>query len=182
MFPALFLDRDGVIIENRSNYVRSWADVEIFPQALQALSLIKSTPYKIVIVTNQSAVGRGLVDIQSVHQINTRLAHAVEKAGGRIDGIFICPHAPQDNCNCRKPLPGLLHQAVKLLNLDLSRSILVGDALSDLEAGHAAGVSQLALVRTGRGIEQIPLIRASTLDKYSIFEDLSHAVRCLVLS
>jgi D-glycero-D-manno-heptose 1,7-bisphosphate phosphatase len=182
MHPAILLDRDGVIIENRSNYVRSWSDVEIFPQALQGLALVKQSPYKIVIVTNQSAVGRGLVNLEAVHQINDRLLAEITASGGRVDSFFICPHAPQDNCSCRKPMPGLLLQAAHALSLDLSRSIMIGDALTDLQAGAAAGVQRLALVKTGRGADQAPLISLQQRKQISIFENLLAVLENLVQS
>ncbi len=119
MYPAIFLDRDGVLIENRPAYVRSWADVDIFPEALEALARIRSHPYKIVMVTNQSGVGRGLIPAATVEEINRRLLSAVEAAGGRIDAVFVCPHKPEDNCDCRKPPPCLLIQARSALSLDL---------------------------------------------------------------
>lgn len=182
MIPALLLDRDGVIIENRPNYVRSWADVEIYPQALKALAMIYHSPYKIVIVTNQSAVGRGMVSFAEVHHINNLLIQEITRAGGRIDGIYICPHTPQDNCTCRKPKPGLLRQAAHDLSLDLLHSIMIGDALSDLQAGDSAGIPRLALVATGRGKSQIPLLKYSTLQNYEIFDTLTDAVQTLILS
>jgi D-glycero-D-manno-heptose 1,7-bisphosphate phosphatase len=182
MVPALLLDRDGVIIENRSTYVRSWADVEIFPQALQALSFVKNSPYKIIIVTNQSAVGRGLVDLEEVNRINDRLIREINRAGGRIDGVFVCPHAPQDNCTCRKPQPGLLLEAARTMSLDLPRSIMIGDALSDLQAGKAAGISRLVLVKTGRGIEQASLLKASSLMQFCIYGDLFDALQALFMT
>jgi D-glycero-D-manno-heptose 1,7-bisphosphate phosphatase len=182
MYPALLLDRDGVIIENCSNYVRSWSDVEIFPQALRGLSLIKNSPYKIVIVTNQSAVGRGLVELSEVHRINDRLIRAIQIAGGRVDGVFICPHTPQDNCDCRKPRPGLVLQAARALTLDLSRSIMIGDAVTDLQAGAAAGITNLALVLTGRGADQAAHLPIGHLGSYSIFDTLSDALKTLIQS
>jgi len=180
MLPALFLDRDGVIIENRPGYVRSWADVDIFPQALKALAHVKDSPYKIVIVSNQSAVGRGFVEIRAINHINDRLLQEIRHAGGRVDGVFICPHAPQEDCACRKPKPGLLLQAASSLSLDLSRSIMVGDALSDLLAGEAAGVQNLVLVKTGRGADQLPLVLSSTLKRCTIYETLLDAMKALV--
>ena len=87
--PALFLDRDGVIIENCSNYVRSWADVAIFPQAVAALAAVRDCPYRIVLVTNQSAVGRGLISQATAEAINDRLLAHVRAAGGRIDAVYM---------------------------------------------------------------------------------------------
>jgi D-glycero-D-manno-heptose 1,7-bisphosphate phosphatase len=154
MQPAIFLDRDGVIIENRARYVRSWADVQIFPQALAALAGLSQWPHKIVIVTNQSAVGRGLISLGTAQAINERLVQEIGRSGGRIDAVFMCPHAPADGCDCRKPRPGLLLQAQETLRLDLPRSVMIGDALSDLTAARAAAVGHVALVRTGRGASQ----------------------------
>lgn len=154
MQPAIFMDRDGVIIENVETYVRSWQDVQFLPGALDALASLQSSPYLIVVVTNQSAVGRGLISLEQAQNIQTRLNRRIIQAGGRIDGVYMCPHAPQDQCNCRKPMPGLFLQAAAELDIDLQRSIMIGDAISDIEAGRAAGVKRNLLVRTGRGLKQ----------------------------
>lgn len=176
MYPALFLDRDGVIVENRPNYIRSWADIFIFPQALEALVKVRIAPYKIVIVTNQSAIGRGLISLSEAEAINRRLVAEIEAAGGRIDAVMMCPHAPQDNCTCRKPLPGLLHQAAALLSLDLRNSILIGDALSDILAGQAAGVQTNVLVRTGRGAQQASLANTISIKPFLVYDTLAQAL------
>lgn len=176
MYPAVFLDRDGVIIENRANYVRSWSDVSIYPQALTALAKLSHTPYKTIIVTNQSAVGRGLISLDEAQAINERLVQEISGAGGRIDRVYMCPHAPDAGCDCRKPKPGLLLRAQRELSLDMSRSLLIGDALSDLFAGDAACVPQVALVRTGRGATQAQLPAASSLGSLRIYDTLSSAV------
>ncbi len=176
MLPAIFLDRDGVIIENRENYVRTWADVSIFPDALTALAQLTSLAYKIVIVTNQSAIGRGLMSFDTALDINRRLRVEIEKAGGRVDGIFMCPHAPEEDCSCRKPHPGLIFQAAEELQLDLQQSILIGDALSDIQAGQAAGIPQTILVRTGRGAQQALLLGSTSLKPFRVFDSFSQAV------
>lgn len=176
MEPAIFLDRDGVIIENRDDYVRSWSDVEIFPAALAALRDFSSSPFHIVLVTNQSAVGRGLITLQEARELNQRITAVVAQAGGRVDGTWMCPHAPQDHCTCRKPLPGLLLQAAEALGLDLARSYMIGDALSDLRAGRAAGVREAMLVRTGRGDRQAGLPEAASLQPFRVFDSLAEAL------
>jgi D-glycero-D-manno-heptose 1,7-bisphosphate phosphatase len=176
MFPAIFLDRDGVVIENRADYVRSWADVVVYPQALSALAKASLSPYKIVLVTNQSAVGRGMLSLEAAGEINRRLSALICEAGGRVDGIFMCPHAPEEQCDCRKPKPGLLLQAARSLDLDLSRSIMIGDALSDLMAGQAAGVGQMVLVRSGRGVEQDRLPRPDGLQPFQTYDTLADAL------
>ncbi len=180
MKPALFLDRDGVIIENRSNYVRAWSDVSIYPQAIEALIKVKPTGYKTIIITNQSAVGRGLISPEIAQEINLRLIEEIQSAGGRIDGLFMCPHAPHDNCACRKPQPGLILEAADSLSLDLSRSILVGDALSDIMAGQSAGVGKNVLVRTGRGDAQSTIALADQIPPFLIYDTLADALSELI--
>lgn len=176
MDPAIFLDRDGVIIENRENYVRTWSDVEFFPAALAALRDFRSKPFRIILVTNQSAVGRGLITLQQAEELNRRVMAVVEAAGGRVDGTWMCPHAPDENCACRKPRPGLLLQAAAALDLELSRSYMIGDALSDLKAGRAAGVREAMLVGTGRGRAQARLPEAALLQPFRVFDSLVEAL------
>ncbi len=177
--PAIFLDRDGVIIENRADYVRAWGDVAFLPGALAALAGARRLPYRIVIVTNQSAVGRGILSLAAAQALNQRILAAIEQAGGRVDGLFMCPHAPWEGCACRKPAPGLLLQAAGALGLDLPGSLLIGDALSDLQAGLAAGVKRVALVRSGRGAAQAQLSEAAALGDFPVFADLAEALAAL---
>jgi D-glycero-D-manno-heptose 1,7-bisphosphate phosphatase len=180
MHPAIFLDRDGVVIENRADYVRSWEAVTIFPGAIEALVKASASAYKIVLVTNQSAVGRGLLALETAEEINHRLVKYIEAAGGRVDGVYLCPHAPQDQCDCRKPRPGLILQAANELHLDLGRSILIGDALTDLMAAQAAGVGRMALVRSGRGAEQDSLPRPHDLASFPVYDTLEDALEELL--
>jgi D-glycero-D-manno-heptose 1,7-bisphosphate phosphatase len=177
MFRAIFLDRDGVIIENRSEYVRGWSDVEILPGVLQALSRLHD--FKLVMVTNQSAVGRGLMTLDIAQEINNRLVEEIRKRNGQIDAVYMCPHAPDAQCDCRKPSPGLLLRAARELSLDLSQSWMIGDAWTDLLAGRAAGVRSVAFVKTGRGNEQLLQPRPETLDDYYVFNDLSAALSAI---
>lgn len=175
MDSAIFLDRDGVIIENRENYVRSCDDVVLIPAALAALRNAYDSVFKIILVTNQSVIGRGLITMEQADEINHYVKAQVTNSGGRLDGIFMCPHTPLDNCNCRKPRPGLLLQAAERLNLDLKCSYMIGDALSDIMAGRAAGVWESILVRTGRGTVQASRPEAQHLQPYPIFDTLSEA-------
>jgi D-glycero-D-manno-heptose 1,7-bisphosphate phosphatase len=177
--PAVFLDRDGVIIANRPAYVRCWADVEIFPQAVQALRQLAQLPFAVILVTNQSVVGRGIISQTAAETIHARVVEHFEQAGGRIDGSYLCLHAPEDGCTCRKPLPGLLLQAARELEIDLARSIMVGDALTDLAAGRAAGVAALNLVRTGRGGAQLELPEAAAHQPFEVMDDLLSVVDVL---
>jgi len=182
MFPAVFLDRDGVLIENRADYIREWSQVVFLPNTISALSKFRNTEYKIVMVTNQSAVGRGLISLNTAKEINRRLAGVIEENGGRIDAIYMCPHAPEDRCDCRKPRSGLLLQAAHELSLDLSSSWMIGDAWSDLLAGQSTNLRGVILVKTGRGMDQLQQPKPDILKNYLVFNDLSGALASITNS
>lgn len=182
MYPSIFLDRDGVLIENRSDYVRDWSQVKIIPEAIRALSLAPIKKYKVVIVTNQSAVGRGLLLLETAQDINQRLIRLIRDHGGQIDGVYMCPHQPEAGCFCRKPQPGLLLQAAKDLSLDLKRSWMIGDAWSDVQAGEAAGTQGTILLRTGRGIEQLLQAPPEKMPGNLIFDNLPLAIDAIISS
>lgn len=173
---GVLLDRDGVIIANRDDYVRSWSDVSIYPQALEALARLYRAGFTVALVTNQSVVGRGLLSLAEAERINDQLVRVIERAGGRVDGVYMCPHAPDEGCGCRKPQPGLIRQAAEELGLDVRRSALIGDALSDLEAGQRAGVGWTALVRTGRGAVE----ERRAQGRLRAYDTLSAAVEALL--
>jgi histidinol-phosphate phosphatase family protein len=180
MHPAIFIDRDGVVIENRPNYVRSVDDIEFFPEALAAIARVSLSPYKLVIITNQAGIGRGIIPVHVAEQINQRVIAEIEKTGGRIDALFLCPHKPSDGCNCRKPKPGLILQAAQELEIELDKSIMIGDSLSDVQAGLSAGVQRVALVRTGRGAEQEYALEAQNLPSFPVYNNLSEALDDLI--
>lgn len=170
--PAIFLDRDGVLNRDRPNYVKSWAEFEFLPGALEALRRLTASSYAIVVVSNQSAIGRGVVARENVDEIHFHMVRAIREAGGRIDAIYYCPHGPDDGCGCRKPHPGLLLRAAKELNLDLAASWFIGDSSSDMEAALAAGVHPI-LVRTGHGRTALPELIS---DQILVLDDLGHVV------
>ena len=155
MRPAIFLDRDGVITENIDNsYANTVADVSFIDGALQSLAELAKSNYAIVVVTNQAGVGKGYFSLEMAQAINVYVRDAIVNSGGRVDGFYLCPHTPEENCACRKPRPGMLLQAQRELNIDLASSWMIGDALTDLQAGAAAGVKKTLLVLTGRGAKQ----------------------------
>lgn len=179
MHPAVFLDRDGVLIENREDYVREWSQVVFLPEAIDSLHRLANTGYKLVLVTNQSVVGRGLMSLEAAAEINNRLVKVVENHNGRIDAVYMCPHVPSDNCECRKPQPGLLLQAARELSLDLKSSWMVGDAWSDLLAGQKAGLRGVIMVKTGRGAIQLQQPKPQQLKEYRIVNNLSDALEVI---
>ena len=173
--PAVFLDRDGVLIENQPGYVRSWSHVEFLPGSIRAIQQLNASGYAIVMVTNQSAVGRGIISLEEAMRINQQIVDEVAARGGKIDATYMCPHSPGEGCRCRKPEPGMLLQAAAELDLDLTRSYMVGDAISDVEAGKSAGVATI-LVRTGRGNEQVRFAPHDLPTQLLIVADLPAAV------
>lgn len=178
--PAIFLDRDGVIIQNRPLYVRAWNDVRFIPKVKQMLAQVSTSEYKIVIVTNQSAIGREIISLDQAKLINHQIVQKIIKNGGRVDGVFMCPHHPDANCQCRKPLPGLFEQAAKELSLDLGRSFVFGDTWEDLLAGHRAGIRQYGLVLTGRGKKQLERVKPNEVNNAQIFSNLVLALEASV--
>jgi D-glycero-D-manno-heptose 1,7-bisphosphate phosphatase len=172
--PALFLDRDGVINYNRADYVKSWPEFEFLPGVLEALSRLSQLDWLIIVVSNQSAIGRGLVEQETVEQIHQRMLERVKSTGGQIHHVFYCPHHPTENCDCRKPRPGLLLRAKERLQIDLARSILIGDALSDLDAARSVGCLPI-LVKTGRGREQLSLLPKERAQEIIVADDLGTA-------
>lgn len=171
---AIFLDRDGVICENRPDHVKSWAEFRFLPGALPALRRLSVAPFSIVVVTNQAIVHRGMAPAAVVDEIHQRMIREIQQAGGRVDAVYYCPHRPEEGCFCRKPKPGLLFQAARDLGIRLEDSYLIGDALTDVEAALAAGCQPM-LVRTGRGA----LYAEQVLRRYPevpIFQDLFEAV------
>ncbi len=175
MRAAVFLDRDGVINENSSDYVTSWQEFIFLPQVFEPLKRLAQSDLVIVVVTNQSAVNRGFMDRAALEEIHARMVGEVARRGGRIDAVFYCPHRPDEGCDCRKPRLGLFLRAAKEYKLDLTRSYMVGDTLTDIEAGLAVGCKSF-LVLTGRGQDQLAKLRASQLTGYRVVADLSEAV------
>ena len=147
---AIFLDRDGVLNALRPGPVTGWNAVQLSPGALAAVRQLSLLDWPIVVATNQSAVGRGLLSVDGLAEIHRRMVARVEQAGGRIDLIVHCPHMPEDQCICRKPEAGLFQDAAKRLNVNLAESYFVGDTPSDLGAARRLGMT-FVLVRTGLG-------------------------------
>ncbi|MBF0622673.1 MAG: D-glycero-beta-D-manno-heptose 1,7-bisphosphate 7-phosphatase [Magnetococcales bacterium] len=149
---TILLDRDGVLNTDRFDYVYTPDQLAPIPEALRALRLLKQARYRIIVITNQACIGRGLITEDQLTAIHQQLISLVEAAGSAIDDIFYCPHHPDDGCNCRKPLPGLIDQAHSKWSFERSETWLVGDSLRDIQAGNQAGC-KTAMVRTGHGME-----------------------------
>jgi D-glycero-D-manno-heptose 1,7-bisphosphate phosphatase len=179
MRSAVFLDRDGVINANRAGHVKAWEEFVFLPGVLDSLRLLAESPMAIVIITNQAAVGRGLITYEAVESIHRRMCAEIERAGGRIDAVFYCPHHPTDGCTCRKPRPGLLLKAAHELHLDLASSWLVGDAVSDVEAALSVQCSAI-LVLTGRGVEQYSALQRHGYNCVQVASNLPEAIDLII--
>ena len=179
MPPAIFLDRDGVINENRADYVRTWEQVVFLPGVFDALRELAASRFVLVVVTNQSAVGRGIMTAETLAEIHGGIAARVQAEGARLDAIYACPHRPDELCACRKPEPGMLLDAAEALGIDLAASFMVGDAVSDMEAALAAGCRPI-LVLSGRGQAQLPRLRAKGYDDIPAVADLGEAVALIL--
>jgi len=157
--PAAFLDRDGTVIEERG-YIDRLDMVTLFPWTSDALRLLNRAGFAVVVITNQAAVGRGIIDEAFVETVHREIDRRIEPAGASIDRYYYCPHFPDSKipryrqvCGCRKPAPGLIEQAVLDLDLDRSRSVMVGDRWIDMACAQAARTRGV-LVRTGHGARE----------------------------
>jgi D-glycero-D-manno-heptose 1,7-bisphosphate phosphatase len=185
--PAVFLDRDGVVIGD-THYVHSIDKVRLLSGSAEAIAELNRAGWPVVIVTNQAGIARGFFSVETLHKINDHMAELLRGHGARVDGVYYCPHHPEGDvleyrrhCECRKPKPGMLLQAARELGLDLTRSWMIGDRITDLEAGSAVGC-RTVLVRTGYGNLVNPLeLDREALKLELISANLSDAVTKLGL-
>lgn len=145
----IILGRDGILNRFRDDHVKDPAEFEPLPGALQAVARLHHAGWHVVVATNQAGIGRGMIDMAAVNAVHRHLMKLLAAQGGRIDAVFFCPHAPEDECACRKPLPGMMHEIGERYGVDLATVPMVGDTLRDLRAAEAAGCRP-HLVRTGR--------------------------------
>jgi len=157
--PAVFLDRDGTI-NVEVDYLSDPADLVLETGVGPAIAALNQSGYDVVVITNQSGVARGILDLETLGRVNARLAELLEADGAHFDALRFCPHHPtvgderfRKDCDCRKPLPGMMSSAAEELHTDLASSWVVGDSIRDLQAGAAIGVPGI-LVGTGKGTKQ----------------------------
>ena len=175
----IVLDRDGVINQDSDDYIKTvdeWIPLE---GSMKAMAKLTKAGYQIAIATNQSGVARGYFTIDTLNDMHKKMNKLATDAGAKINYIAYCPHVSNDHCDCRKPLPGLIHQIEKALNVSAKDCYMVGDSLRDLQAGQAAGLKP-ALVLTGKG--QRTLDKGEGLKDVPIFKDLKTFVHELLKS
>lgn len=175
--PLVILDRDGVINEDSDAYIKSPAEWVPIPGSLEAIARLNHAGYRVVVATNQSGVARGLFGMAELNAIHQKLHAALARLGGQLDGIYFCPHGPDDGCSCRKPRPGLLREIAARHGIDLAGVPAIGDNLRDLEAARAVGATAI-LVRTGKGEAAEAALPAHW--GVAVFDDLAGAAQALV--
>ncbi|MDQ7016164.1 MAG: D-glycero-beta-D-manno-heptose 1,7-bisphosphate 7-phosphatase [Gammaproteobacteria bacterium] len=166
----VILDRDGVINHDSDNYIKSVDEWQPISGSLEAIARLNQAGYRVVVVTNQSGLARGYFTLDEFYAMNQKLHRLLRQVGGQLEGLFFCPHAPDEQCACRKPKPGLLHDVAKRLDVDLKGVAFVGDALGDLQAALAVGAKPI-LVLTGKG--QRTQHNLSGLGDVPVYADLS---------
>jgi D-glycero-D-manno-heptose 1,7-bisphosphate phosphatase len=173
----VILDRDGVINQDSANFIKSPNEWIALPGSLEAIALLNQSGFRVAIATNQSGIARGLFDMATLNAINDKMHRALAQMGGRIDAMFYCPHAAEDNCTCRKPKTGMIEDIGRRFSVQLSEVYGVGDSLRDLQAFAEAGCKPI-LVRSGKGEET--LAQGNLADKKLpantlVFADLNEA-------
>jgi D-glycero-D-manno-heptose 1,7-bisphosphate phosphatase len=152
----IILDRDGTINEDRDDFIKSADEWVPLPGALEAIARLNHAGWHVVVASNQSGLGRGLFDIAALNAMHSKMHKLLAAQGGKIDGVFYCPHTPSENCTCRKPLPGLFEQILDRYGIDMATTAqkvhTVGDSLRDLQAGAKMGCTP-HLVLTGKGAQ-----------------------------
>ncbi len=170
---TIILDRDGVINQDSDAYIKTPDEWMPIPGSLEAIARLSKAGCQIVVATNQSGVARGLLDIETLHAIHRKMESNIKEHGGRLTGIYYCPHGPDDGCFCRKPKPGLLQQIGQDLKIDLPSAIVIGDSLRDLQAAATVGAKPI-LVLTGKGKQTLGHI--SQEDDIDVYQNLADFV------
>lgn len=178
MIPSQYvlLDRDGVINHDSEHFIKSPEEWRPIEGSLEAIALLNRLNYKIVVITNQSGLARGLLDENTLEKIHAKMQRMAAEKGGKIDAIYYCPHSPESNCNCRKPKPGLLETFAADKKVKLNGLFFIGDSLRDIQAAQAAGASPI-LVKTGKGrktLTENPDLRVP------VFENMLEAAKYII--
>ena len=177
--PTVFLDRDGVINRDSADYVTAWDQFHFLPGSLEAICRLTQAGMTVMVITNQSAVGRGMMKIATLESMHRNLCRAVAALGGHIEAIYYCPHHPDEVCTCRKPKPGLIRQAQRHYGLDPVTATMIGDSQRDIECGIRAGCGRTILVQSGLH-DHRPQLEAKGMLPDLVAADLAEAVTWLL--
>lgn len=171
--PLIILDRDGVINYDSPNYIKSPEEWRAIPGSLEAIATLNRSGYEVLIVTNQSGIGRGFYTFEILDLIHEKLIYELAAVGGHIEKIFFCPHHPDDRCECRKPKPAMFHQIKKEYQVDLTKTFFIGDSLVDIQVAFEVGCKPI-LVLTGNGKKALES-QSPLLAKVPYFNNLAEA-------
>lgn len=174
----VILDRDGVINQDSDAYIKSPAEWIPLPGSLDAIVRLNRGGFSVVVATNQAGIGRGLFDLDTLQSIHQKMIAALAASGGHLDGIFFCPHRPDEHCDCRKPEPGLLRQVAAQFDTNLNAVPVIGDSLRDLRAAQAVGARPM-LVLSGNGQRTSKHLPEEFRD-IDIYPDLAAAATALL--
>ena len=177
---VVFLDRDGVINLDSSDYITSWSEFKFIPRSIEAIKALTFKGFNVIVITNQSVINRNMVSGKGLEHIHASMKNEVKSKGGLIKDIFFCPHIPEDNCDCRKPKPGLIFQAQKAYSIDLKDAVMVGDSAKDIECARNAGCGKAVLVKTGNGAKAEKTLSEKKIYPDYIAQDLYEAVQWIV--
>jgi D-glycero-D-manno-heptose 1,7-bisphosphate phosphatase len=166
----IILDRDGVINEDSDAFIKCPEEWVPIPGSLEAIARFNQAGYQVMVASNQSGIARGLFDMDMLMRIHEKMHHQLSLVGGNIDAVFFCPHGPDDECDCRKPKPGLFYQIHHRTNTPLDQVPAVGDSLRDLQAAQSAGAKPV-LVKTGKGIRTLD--KGEGLEGIPVYENLA---------
>ena len=172
----VILDRDGVVNYDSAKFIKKPQEWKPIPGSLEAIARLNQAGYRVVIATNQSGVGRGLLDMATLSAIHDKMHKALAQFGGRIDAVFYCPHAQDADCSCRKPKPGLFEEIARRFNVSLAGVPCIGDSLRDLQAAAQVGALPI-LVLTGKG--QKTAAAGGLPAKSRVYADLSEAAKSI---
>jgi len=177
---AVLLDRDGVINFDSPDYILAPEQWQAIPGSVEAIGRLTRAGIPVAICSNQSGLGRGMMNEQLFHAIHAKMLLAIEEAGGMLTHSAYCPHKPEDKCSCRKPLPGLILESLEALNVDAKDAVMIGDSTRDIEAAHTAGVPTM-LVQSGYGNAEVILQKSIAINPdIRAFDNLAAAVDYLL--
>lgn len=177
MKKVIFSDRDGVINRDSPDYIKNWSEFEFLPGSIEAIRYLTVHGFNTIVITNQSMINRKISSEKDLRYMHSMMKKAVISAGGEIRDIFFCPHAPDEECDCRKPKPGLIYQAQQAHQIDLKHACMIGDSAKDIECGRNAGCGRVVLVRTGNGIAAEKILTEKNIVPDHIAENLYEAAQ-----
>lgn len=177
---TVFIDRDGVINRDSPDYIKTRAEFHFLPGSLEAFRLLSEHRYTVIVITNQSVIGRKLTSPDELQLIFEMMKQDIVKAGGLVTDIMFCPHTPSDHCQCRKPQPGMIFDARDKHGIDLATSVMIGDSVKDILCAENAGVGRTVLVKTGNGLKAHVELAARGTNPDYVADDLLDAVRWII--